>query len=433
MDKPDPAFSSGQRDAVLHRVSATDLAPVAALIGSDDPAMAVRAAATLMTRLLLTRLPGPGCRLLREDYGFAGQLQDGDLLEISAEVVPPEAAGTLRLRCAVRHAAGEAILAGFATLERPAIAAGDLATPFSTQPRRLLAALLARAGALPPVPTAVAHPCDGASLRGALLAAAHRLITPILVGPEARIRAVAAAEGIDLAGFEILATRHSHASAEAAVRLVTEGRAMALVKGSLHTDELMGAALARDAGLRTERRVSHCFVMDAPLYPRPLLITDAAINIDPDLDAKADIVRNAISLAAAMGIDLPKVALLSAVETVTPKMVSTIDAAALCKMADRGQIAGAILDGPLAFDNAVSLAAAHAKGIVSAVAGRADILVCPDIESGNMLAKQLALLGGAASAGIVLGLRVPVALTSRSDDAISRLASAALLRLMARR
>jgi phosphotransacetylase len=338
----------------------------------------------------------------------------------------------MRVRCTVRQAEAGTILSGFADLTVPATRAGDLASPFGTQPRRMLAALLARCAALPPVPTSIAHPCDAPSLRGAMLAAAHGLILPILVGPEARIRAVADAEGLDLSGIEIHSTPHSHASAEAAVALVTAGRARALVKGSLHTDELMSAALAREAGLRTERRVSHCFAMDAPLYPRSLIITDAAINIEPDLEAKADIVRNAIALASAMGIELPKVALLSAVETVTPKMASTVDAAALCKMADRGQILGGILDGPLAFDNAVSLAAARAKGIVSAVAGRADILVVPNIESGNMLAKQLALLGGAASAGIVMGLSVPMALTSRSDDANSRLASAALLRVVAK-
>jgi phosphotransacetylase len=214
---------------------------------------------------------------------------------------------------------------------------------------------------------------------------------------------------------------------------VAQGRAAALMKGSLHTDELLAAALAREAGLRTERRVSHCFVIDAPLYPRPLLITDAAVNIQPDLEAKADIARNAIALARAIGIDLPKVAILSAVETVTPKMASTIDAAALCKMAERGQITGGVLDGPLAFDNAVSPAAAKAKGIASAVAGEADILLCPDIESANMLSKQLTYLAGAESAGIVLGLRVPLALTSRADEAPARLASAALLRLMAPR
>ncbi len=231
--------------------------------------------------------------------------------------------------------------------------------------------------------------CDAESLRGALLAAQRGLIAPILVGPEARIRGAAAAAGLDIAALPLVPAPHSHAAAEAAVAEVAQGRAAALMKGSLHTDELLAAALAREAGLRTERRVSHCFALDAPLYPRPLLITDAAVNIQPDLEAKADIARNAIALARAMGVALPKVAVLSAVETVTPKIASTIDAAALCKMAERGQITGGVLDGPLAFDNAVSPAAARAKGIASAVAGEADILLCPDLESGNMLAKQL--------------------------------------------
>jgi phosphotransacetylase len=293
----------------------------------------------------------------------------------------------------------------------------------------MLSALLERCRGLAPVPAAIAHPCDAPSLEGVVLAARHGLIVPILVGPEARIRGTAERAGIDISGFELVPAAHSHASAEAAVALVGQGRAQALVKGSLHTDELLEAALAREAGLRTERRVSHGFVMDAPLYPRLLIITDAAINITPDLEAKADIVRNAIRLANAIGIGLPRVALLSAVETVTPRLASTLDAAALCKMADRGQILGGILDGPLGFDNAVSAAAAKVKGIASPVAGQADILVVPDLESGNMLAKQLAHLGGAEGAGIALGLRVPLALTSRSDDATSRLASAALLRL----
>ncbi len=427
MDTPAAAL----RHLIEHRITAAEIAPVAALIGSDAAETSTRAAGTLMTRLLLTRFPGPGTRLLREDFGYRGTLSDGDLLTLAVEVAETLADGALRLRCAVRHAGGAAVLEGFAEVLPPATRDTGADTPFGTQPRRMLGRLLARCAGLPPVPTAVAHPCDGASLEGALLAARHGLIAPILVGPEARIRAAAAGARLDIAGFEILDTPHSHASAEQAVALVTQGRAAALMKGSLHTDELMAAALAREAGLRTERRVSHAFVMDAPLYPRLLVITDAAINIAPDLEAKADIVRNAIRLAHAMGIELPRVALLSAVETVTPKMVSTLDAAALCKMADRGQIQGGILDGPLAFDNAVSEAAARAKGIVSAVAGRADILVCPDIESGNMLAKQLAHLGGAEGAGIVLGLRAPVALTSRSDDATARLASAALLRLVA--
>jgi phosphotransacetylase len=425
-----PAFPPGQRHALVHRVPASELAPVAALIGSADPALSSRAAATLMTRLLVTRFPGPGTRLLREDFRFAGTLTEGDVVELVVEVAGTDPGGALVLRCSVRHADGSAVLEGIAEVTPPATAPSGAETPFGTHPRRMLATLLERCRGLAPVPTAVAHPCDAASLEGALLAARHGLITPILVGPEARIRA-AAGPGEDLAGIEIVAAPHSHASAETAVALVRAGRAAALMKGSLHTDELMSAALAREAGLRTERRVSHAFVMDAPLYPRLLIITDAAINIAPELEAKADIVRNAIRLAAAIGIELPHVALLSAVETVTPKMASTLDAAALCKMADRGQIMGGILDGPLAFDNAVSAAAAKAKGIVSSVAGRADILVVPDIESGNMLAKQLAHLGGAESAGIVLGLRIPMALTSRSDDATARLASAALLRLTA--
>jgi phosphotransacetylase len=426
-----PAFPPGARHALRHRITAAELAPVASLIGSADPVLATRTAATLMTRLLVTRFPGRGTRLLREDFRYAGTLADGDVLDLSVEVAGRGTDGALLLRCAVRHADGGAVLEGMAEVTPPASLSTEEDTPFNTQPRRMLAVLLERCRSRAPIPTAVAHPCDAASLEGAILAARHGLITPILVGPEARMRAAADGAGFDIAGFEIVTTEHSHASGEAAVALVSQGRAGALMKGSLHTDELLGPALARQAGLRTERRVSHAFVMDAPLYPRLLIITDAAVNIAPDLEAKADIVRNAIALAAAIGIELPRVALLSAVETVTPKMVSTVDAAALCKMADRGQITGGLLDGPLAFDNAVSEAAAQAKGIVSAVAGRADILVVPDIESGNMLAKQLAHLGGAEGAGIVLGLRVPMALTSRSDDATSRLASAALLRLMA--
>jgi phosphotransacetylase len=426
-----PAFPAGLRHALSHRVTAAELAPVAALLGSSDPALSSRAAATLMTRLLVTRFPGPGTRLLREDFRFAGELREGDEVALSVEVTGPAGPDRLALACRVGKPGSEPVLDGMAEVVPPPAAPSGAETPFDIQPRRMLQILLDRCSALPPVPTAVAHPCDAASLQGALLAARHGLITPILVGPEARIRGVAEAAGLDLAGVEIVATPHSHASAEAAVALVGQGRAAALMKGSLHTDEMLSAALAREAGLRTERRVSHAFVMDAPLYPRLLIITDAAVNIAPDLDAKADIVRNAIRLAAAIGVELPRVALLSAVETVTPKLASTLDAAALCKMAERGQIMGGVLDGPLAFDNAVNEAAAKAKGIVSAVAGRADVLVVPDIESGNMLAKQLALLGGAEGAGIVLGLRVPMALTSRSDDATSRLASAALLRLLA--
>jgi phosphotransacetylase len=268
---------------------------------------------------------------------------------------------------------------------------------------------------------------------GALEAAKRGLIVPVLVGPPARIRAVAGAQGADLAGLRIVATEHSHASAEAAVALARAGEVETLMKGSLHTDELMRAVIAIGTGLRTARRVSHVFVMDVPAYDRMLLVTDAAINIDPTLADKADIARNAIELAHALGIERPRVAILSAVETVSPGLPSTLDAAALCKMADRGQINGAILDGPLAFDNAVSEHAARAKGIHSPVAGRADVLLVPDLESGNMLAKQLQYFAGADSAGIVVGARVPVALTSRADNVRMRIGSAAIAKLLAHR
>jgi phosphotransacetylase len=290
--------------------------------------------------------------------------------------------------------------------------------------------LVARAGKRPPLPTAVVHPVDPESLRGAVMAWRRNLITPVLIGPEAKIRRAAAEAGVNLKGCRIVATEHSHAAAAAAVALARQGRVECLMKGSLHTDELMEAVLDRDAGLRTGRRASHVFVLDVAAYPRPLLITDAAINIAPDLETKRDIVQNAIDFARALGITRPRVAILSAVETVAANIPSTLDAAALCKMADRGQITGAVLDGPLAFDNAISEAARRAKHITSPVAGRPDILVVPDLESGNMLVKQMQYFGGAKAAGIVLGTRVPVALTSRADTAAARLASCALAVLL---
>jgi phosphate acetyltransferase len=291
--------------------------------------------------------------------------------------------------------------------------------------------LLAHVKALPPVPTAVAHPCDESSLTGALEAARLGLIAPILVGPSARIKAVAEQCGLKLSGIEIIDTPHSHASATEAVRLVREGRAECLMKGSLHTDELMGAVVAREGGLRTARRISHCFVMDVPSYPEPLIVSDAAINIAPTLEDKIDIVQNAIDLGHALGAKEVRVAILSAMETVNPKVLSTIEAAALCKMADRGQITGGILDGPLALDNAINLQAAEIKRIKSPVAGRANVLIVPDLEAGNMLAKSLSFLADADAAGIVLGTRVPIILTSRADSLITRLASCAVASLVA--
>ncbi|HEX5078003.1 MAG TPA: phosphate acetyltransferase [Geminicoccaceae bacterium] len=295
---------------------------------------------------------------------------------------------------------------------------------------RVYPTLIERCASLAPVATAVAHPCDESSLRGAVEAAEAGLILPILVGPQARVRAVAAQAGIDLAPYRLVDAPHSHAAAACAVAIARAGEAEALMKGSLHTDELIGEVVRKDTGLRTERRISHAFIMDIPTYPKPLVVTDAAINIDPDLETKADIVRNAIDMAHAFGRDLPKIAILSAVETVTPKIPSTIDAAALCKMAERGQITGALLDGPLAFDNAISKEAAALKGIRSEVAGDADILIVPNLEAGNILAKQLTFLANADAAGIALGARVPIVLTSRADTVRARLASCAIATLL---
>ena len=291
--------------------------------------------------------------------------------------------------------------------------------------------LIERCKALPPTRTAVAHPCDESSLQAVMDAAKAGLIAPILVGPRARIEAVAKEHAIDISKLEIVDAPHSEASAAAAVALVREGRAEALMKGSLHTDELMGAVVRRDTGLRTARRISHCFIMDVPDYADALIITDAAVNIAPSLKDKVHIVQNGIDLARDLGLTEVRVAILSAMETVNPDVPSTLEAAALCKMADRGQITGGLLDGPLALDNAISPEAARIKKIDSPVAGRANVLVVPDLEAGNMLAKSLTFLAGADAAGIVLGARVPIILTSRADSLIARLASCAVATLIA--
>ncbi len=291
--------------------------------------------------------------------------------------------------------------------------------------------LIAAAKAKRPIITAVAHPCDAVSLQAAVEAARLGLVVPILVASPAKIEAAARAAGVDLAPFERVEAAHSHDAAAKAVELVRCGRAEALMKGSLHSDELMGAVVARESGIRTARRISHCFVMDVPEHEQPLIITDAAVNIAPSLEEKIDIVQNAIDLAHALVAPEVRVAILSAMETVNPKVPSTIEAAALCKMADRGQITGAVLDGPLALDNAISMEAAAIKQIKSPVAGRANVLVVPDLEAGNMLAKSLTFLAGADAAGIILGARVPIILTSRADSAITRLASCAVAVLVA--
>jgi len=295
--------------------------------------------------------------------------------------------------------------------------------------------LIAFCKTLPPTPTAIAYPCDQSSLQGALEAARMGLIAPILVGPEARIRAEAKAHDLDLGSTQIVDVAGAEAAADAAVALVREGKAEALMKGSLHTDELMAAVVKRETGLRTRRRISHCFVMDVPNHPEALIITDGAVNIFPNIEDKIHIIQNAIDLAHALQVYEKKevrVAILSAMETVNPKLASTMEAAALCKMADRGQITGALLDGPLALDNAISLEAAQIKKIDSPVAGRANVLIAPDLEAGNMLAKSLSFLAGADAAGIVLGARVPIILTSRADSVMTRLASCAVAALVAK-
>lgn len=292
-------------------------------------------------------------------------------------------------------------------------------------------AFIDRCKGLPPVETAVVHPCDAATLESVAEAARQELILPILVGPEGKIRAAASAASVDISAFRLEKAPHSHAAAARSVALVRAGEARMLMKGALHTDELMHEVVARDTGLRTARKFSHVYLMDVPRYPRPLMITDAAINIAPDLDDKRDIVQNAIDLAHVLGFAQPRVAILSAVETVNARLQSTLDAAALCKMSDRGQITGALLDGPLGFDNAISPEAAAEKNIVSAVAGRADILVVPDLVSGNLLAKQLTFLAGADAAGVVVGARAPIVLTSRADSEPARIASCAVAVLMA--
>jgi phosphate acetyltransferase len=303
-------------------------------------------------------------------------------------------------------------------------------TPLADKKERLQR-LISRTRDIPPIPVAVAYPCDKESLRGPLMAAEANIIHPILVGPETKIRAVAEEFSLDLKGFRIVNTKDSIDAANTAVALTRDGESGALMKGSLHTDELMGAVVTRANNFRTSRRISHVFVMDVPTYPRLMLITDAAVNIAPSLEEKADIIQNAIELGKVLGIGTPKVAILAAVETVNPKMPATLEAAALCKMADRGQIKGGLLDGPLAFDNAVSPEAVAVKGIVSSVAGQADIFMVPNLEVGNVLFKQLEYLANALTAGVVLGAKAPVILTSRADSAETRTASCVIAALIA--
>jgi phosphate acetyltransferase len=382
----------------------------------------------LVSSLLGNLLPGPGTVYRKQDLEFLRPVALDDTVTARVKVREKRENNLVIFDCDVVNQRGEEIMTGLAEVLAPS---EKISVPITELPEVSVryhdsyAELLDLVRGLEPIPTAVVHPCDSKSLEGAVEAAQDGFITPLLVAPEARIRAVAEEHGIDLDGHAIIDVAHSHAAAERAVELVHEGKAEVLMKGSLHTDEVLGAVVSRTKGIRTERRISHVFAMDVPTYPKLLLVTDAAVNIAPDLQAKRDICQNAIDLAHTFGVEQPLVALLSAVETINPKMQTTLDAAALCKMADRGQIQGGLLDGPLVMDNAISLEAARTKGITSPVAGQADVLVAPDLEAGNILAKQLTFLAHADAAGIVLGARVPIVLTSRADSVRVRRASAA--------
>lgn len=441
----------GDTASVTHRLSKADIELFAFLSGDVNPAhldeqFAARGlfkhvvahgmwTGALLSAVLGTKLPGPGTIYLSQDLHFRRPVAIGDTITVSviAREKRPENQVVI-FDCRGVNQADQEVITGIAEVKAPTEKIRQLRTELPDVQLRHHDGyhhLIERCRKLDPIRVAVVHPCDAPSLAGAIDAAEAGLITPILIGPETKIRTAAAAAGLNISGRRLVAAPHSHAAAAQAVALVRAGEADAIMKGSLHTDELMHEALAGEAGLRTGRRISHVYVMDVPAYAKPLLITDAAINIAPTLADKRDICQNAIDLAQVLGIAEPRVAILSAVETVEDKLPSTLDAAALCKMAERGQITGGVIDGPLAFDNAVSPEAARTKGIQSTVAGQADILVVPDLEAGNMLAKQLSFLAGADAAGIVLGARVPIILTSRADSLRTRLASCAVAVLIA--
>ena len=441
----------GQSARLLRTLSLNDIKAFAAVSGDTNPAHLDAAYANdtlyhgviahgmwggaLISALLGTHFPGPGTIYLDQVLHFTKPVRIGDTLTVTATVISKDdARKSVELDCQVLNQKGERVLHGTARVLAPTekVRLPHVNAPqiqlFDPQAR--FNELLALGAGLAAVRCAVVHPCDAGSLSGAMDSARYGLIVPVLIGPEVRIRHLAHEAGIDLGGTEIISVPHSHAAAELAAEMAVKGEVEVLMKGSLHTDELVHAVLVRPA-LRTGRRMSHVFRFDIPLYRKPLLITDAALNIRPSLQEKVDIIQNAIDFARVLGVATPKVAILSAVETVNPNIPSTLDAAALCKMAERGQIKGGVLDGPLAFDNAISAHAAQVKNIRSAVAGDVDILAVPDLESGNMLAKQLEYLAGASGAGLVLGARVPIALTSRADGPMNRVSSALLALLAA--
>jgi len=441
----------GDTDSITRLVSHDDIDLFAAVSGDENPAHLDAAfakaglfghvvahgmwTAALVSAVLGTRLPGPGTIYLGQDLLFLKPVAPGDTITATVTVKekqPQKRIVLLDTVCTNRD--GETVLKGTATVIAPK---ARVEWPRKRLPDVSLRhhdryeAFVRQARDLPAVSAAVVHPCSAAAITGALEARDAGLMEPVLIGPEGKIRAAAALAQVSLQGIEIIPVAHSHAAADRAVELAVAGTVSVLVKGSLHTDELLGAVIAPGSGLRTERRISHVYAMDIPAYDKPLIVTDAAINIQPTLEHKRDICQNAIDLLRRLGMEKPKVAVLAAVETVNPKMPATLDAAALTVMAARGQITGASVDGPLAFDNAISADAARTKGIVSPVAGEADILLVPDLEAGNMLAKQLIYFAGATAAGLVLGARVPIVLTSRADPLSARIASAALAKMVA--
>jgi phosphate acetyltransferase len=385
---------------------------------------------TLISTLLGNELPGPGTVYQSQNFEFHDAVELGDVLTLTVTAKSKNSAdGTVEFDCLAVNQRDEKIITGIAKVKAPTRKPTEAESPYAAMQLRRKTAfktLIEYVKDWDRIPVAVCHPCGKEALEGPIEAARLNLIDPILVGPKSTIQTLAESLNLDISAYRLVDTMHSHDSAAKAVALCRSGEAEALMKGSLHTDEMMREVVSKTTGLRTERRISHVFAMDVPTYSKPLFITDAAINIYPDLEAKVDILKNAIQLAHALNIAQPKVAILSAVETVNPKIPATIDAAALCKMADRGQITGALIDGPLAFDNAISKEAVLIKGIKSPVAGDADILLAPDLEAGNMLGKQLIYFGKADSAGVVMGARVPIVLTSRADSAEGRLASCAV-------
>jgi len=442
----------GETASLSHTVTQRDIDLFATVTGDVNPAHVDPAyaetdmfhhiiihgmwGAGLISAALGTELPGPGTIYLGQDLHFRRPVNIGDTITATLTVKEKDAEKRdVTLDCVCTNQAGEAVITGTAFVRAPAI---RVRRKRVTLPSVRVArhpetqAILARARGGTPIATAIVFPVDELSLMPALEAAAAGFIRPILVGPSSRIKAVAQLAGVDAAGLSIVEAADTYEAAAKAVALARAGDVSMLMKGDLHTDTLMHPIVAAETGLRTDRHISHVYLVDVPDYPRPLLLTDIAININPTLREKVSIVQNAIDFAHLIGINRPRVAILAAVETVSDRMPSTIDAAALCKMADRGQITGGVLDGPLAFDNAVNEAAAAEKGILSEVAGKADILVVPDLEAGNMLAKNLTFLAGAEAAGVVLGARVPVVVTSRADSPTTRLASCALGVLVAR-